>query len=102
MKIKFFKIKKNYRKEGAKINPDIYWKILVTILFLAIVASFIFAYNIFKETNRDDIVIIQNNDDKMGNKEKIKIGDALKYFSEREKKSNEILNSPLVISDPSL
>ena len=102
MKINFLKIKKDYRKEDAKINPDIYWKILVIILFLAIVISFIFAYNLFQHTNKDDIVIEQKNDDKMGNKEKVKIGDALKYFSERERKSNEILNSPSVIADPSL
>ena len=102
MKIKFFKIKKDYRKEDAKINPDIYWKILVIILFLAIVTSFVFAYNVFQQINKDDVAIVQNNDEKIGNKEKVKIGDALKYFSEREKKSNEILNSPSVVADPSL
>ena len=102
MKIKFFKIKKDYRKEDFKIKADIYWKILVIFFALVIFGFFIFAFNLFIQTNKEDVPIIQNNNDKIGNNEKEKIKDALKYFSERENKSNEILNSTLPIIDPSL
>ena len=102
MKIKFFKIKKDYRKENFKIVSDIYWKILIIFLALAIVASFIFAFNLFRQTNKEGSLITENNNGKIENKEKEKIKDVLGYFSEREKKSAEILNSTVVAIDPSL
>jgi hypothetical protein len=102
MKIKFFKIKKSYKKENFKINPHIYWEILVIFSGLSIIVSFVFAYNLFIETNKEDNSVIENNSVKIGNKEEEKIKDALQYFAEREKKSAEIFNSPSLVVDPSL
>ncbi len=102
MEIKFLKIKKNFRKENPKINPEIYWKVVIILAFLLMIASFIFAYNLFVETNKDDFQAIENNNVQTGNKEKTRIENALEYFSLRAKKSNEILNSPTSIVDPSL
>ena len=102
MKIKFFKIKKDYRKENFEINSDVYWKILVIFFTLTIFTSFIFAYNIFIQTNKDDVPVFENNNDKIGNKEKENMKDVLEYFSNREKKSEEIMNSSVSVVDPSL
>jgi uncharacterized membrane protein SpoIIM required for sporulation len=102
MKIKFFKIKKDYKKENYKINPNIYWKVTLIVLFFLMVGSFIFSYNLFVKTNKDEEINTENNSDKIGNKEEEKIKDALEYFSEREKKSAEILNSSSTIVDPSI
>ena len=102
MKIKLFKIKKRYEKEIFKINPSIYWKVLVIFSALLMIGSFVFAYNLFTQTNKEDSLIVGNNTQKIGNKEEEKIKDALEYFSEREKKSVEILNSTIPIVDPSL
>ena len=102
MKTKFFKIKKIFKKENFEINPDIYWRVVVIVFLLLTIASFVFAYNLFVQINDGDISSTQNNSEKVGNKEKGKIEDALNYFSEREKKSTEILNSSSSIVDPSL
>lgn len=101
-KIKFFKIKKSYKKENFKVNPNIYWEILVIFSLLAIIVSFIFAYNLFIQTNKEDSGTTENNSGKVGNTEKERIKNALDYFSQREKKSMEILNSPAPVVDPSL
>ena len=104
MKTNFFKLKlkKNYKKENFKIDPDIYWEAMVIFLFLLIIVSFVFAYNIFIQTNKENVLTVQNNSQELGNKEESKIKDALNYFSEREKKSTEILNSSSLVVDPSL
>lgn len=102
MKIKFLKIKKNYQKENFKINPNIYWEVIVVLSLLLIIASFIFAYFFFIKINEEYNLITENGNIKIGDREKEKIKNALEYFSEREKKSTEILNSPTSIVDPSL
>lgn len=102
MKIKFFKIKKDYKKEDFRINPSIFWRILVIVALMLLVVSFIFSYNLFRQTNKQDDLMIGENNGENRNKEKEKIKEVLDYFSEREKKSTEILNSPVTIVDPSL
>lgn len=101
-KIKFFKIKKSYKKENFKVNPNIYWEILVIFSLLAIIISFIFSYNLFIQTNKNNVGILKNDNGKTVNTEKERIKNALDYFSQREKKSTEILNSPVPVVDPSL
>lgn len=102
MDIKFLKIKKNYKKDDFKINPSIYWKGIIFFSFLAIVASSVFAYNLFIEVTKEDTLNVKENMLKVGNKEKEKIRDVLEYFAEREKKSIEILNSKTSVIDPSI
>ena len=102
MKIKLFKIKKNYRKEVFKINPNTYWKVLVIFSGFLMIISFIFAYNLFRQTNKEDVPVVVNNTQKIGDKEEEKIKNALDYFSLRAQKSAEILNSPSTVVDPSL
>ncbi len=102
MKINFLKIKKVYKKESFKINSSIYWNFLVVFALLVMIISFVFAYELFLKTSKEDVQVNTFNNMKIGNKEKEKIGKALEYFSEREKKSVEILNSPVPVVDPSI
>ena len=53
------------------------------------------------EINKEPIPTVMNID-KKGMTEKERLTKALEYFSERKKKSIEILNSPSPIIDPSL
>ncbi len=102
MKKNLFKIKKNFQKENFKTEPDIFWMGIVIVSFLVILGSFIFAYNLFVEVNKETSVTDQPGTQKISSKEKEKIKSALDYFSEREKNSTEILNSQNHITDPSL
>jgi hypothetical protein len=102
MKIKFFKIKKDYKKENYEVNFNTYWKIIVIFSFLALVASFIFAFNFFTQTNKEGDLTFGKNSGEISNTEKERVKNAIDYFSEKEKKSIEILNSLPAVIDPSL
>ncbi|HNW71436.1 MAG TPA: hypothetical protein PKZ36_00970 [Candidatus Paceibacterota bacterium] len=102
MKIKFPKFKKNYENQNFKISPDIYWNILIVLFFIIIIAVFIFSFNLYKQTSVESEVTYQNISGKIEKEKKEKINRVLEYFSEREQKSNEILNSPAPVVDPSL
>lgn len=102
MKINFLKIKKNYTKKSFKISPNFYWKIIVSIFFLLLVASFLFSWFVFKKTNIQNELVFERKSEKLSDKEKKKIQEALNYFSEREKKTSEILNSEISVVDPAL
>jgi len=103
MKIEILKMKKSFKKGGFHTNPNIGWEFILCIAFVIILASFIFGFYLFKKTNEEFIIPITDTNGgqvEMVKKERIK--NVLEYFSEREKKSIEILNSPSPIVDPSL
>ncbi len=101
--IEFFKSLK-FKKEVIIININIYWKIIVIISFILILISLYFNINflqkISKELDEEAITNYAALRTKTIKKEKIK--NALDYFLSREKKSIEIINSPVLINDPSL
>jgi hypothetical protein len=101
MEIKFFKTKKNFKKKSSELDPDFYWKLIVFLTFLMILASFIFGYYTFIQVKDESISSAEN----IGRKkpvEKERIEKVLEHFSLREEKSAEILNSPASVVDPSL
>jgi hypothetical protein len=102
MKIELFKTKKNYKKEDYKVNVNVYWKIIILFSFFALSASFLFAYNFFIETNKEENLTPERNKKKMSVYEKERIKKVIEYFSEREKKSAEILDVSISVIDPSL
>jgi len=104
IKIKFlnFKKEKHFKKKEFVFNTNSYWQVAVFVS-LAIVVSFgVFGYYLFLQTSKEaapravsesgEIPMI-----KTGSLEK-----ALGYFSERAKKTSQILNSPSPVVDPSL
>jgi hypothetical protein len=102
MKIKIFKVKKDYKKEDFRVNSSAFWKFIVIFSLLLIMGAFAYSYGLFLRINEEEVLKIEVNNDKIGNKEAEKIKNALDYFSEREKKSIEILNSTPAVVDPSL
>ncbi|MEK9182471.1 MAG: hypothetical protein AAB809_00140 [Patescibacteria group bacterium] len=102
MEIKIFKIKKKFKKGGIHVNPSVYWNIIQGITFFAIVGSFVFGFSLFRKINKEFISSAENTDKQAETISKERIDRALEYFSDRENKSESILNSPSPIIDPSL
>ena len=101
MEIKFLKKKRKLRKGGLGIKPDLYWKYLLYMTFILILLSCAFGLYLFIEINKEPVSTVMNIDKKRMT-EKERLTKVLEYFSERKKKSVEILNSPSPIVDPSL
>ena len=101
MQIKFFKIKKSFKKGGLHTNPDVYWNVLQVVALLLVLASFIFSFYFFKRVNKEFTLSDDNTAGKGATLSKERIDKALEYFAEKNKKSITILNSPSPIIDPS-
>lgn len=101
MKIKFFKKEKVFKKGGFHTNPDISWEVVLYLAFALILASFVFGSYLIRAVNKE-FSINENTNPQVKIIEKEKISKALQYFTEREKKSSEIINSPAPFVDPSL
>ena len=102
MKIKIFTNKKSFKKGGLITNPNLFWAILLGILFLLIICSFVFGFYLFNKINQETYTendVVNNNSN---TKNEGRIDKVLEYFNNREKKSLDILNSPSPIVDPSL
>jgi len=102
MEFKKFKTKKSFKKGGLHTNPDIYWGIFLCIAFLIVIISIVFGIYFFRKISKG--LIPASVDDKKLEEVVIKgrIENALEYFSVREQKSTEILNSPSPVADPSI
>ena len=104
MKIKFFKKEKNFKKakESLQSNINFYWRLIVFFMFIATLLSFFFGYYLFMQINKESVLPASSDSGKAEKVRKERIDQILEYFSAREQKSNEILNSPAPIADPSL
>lgn len=101
MQIKFFKTKKNFKKKNLELNPYLYWKLIVLSAIILTTGAFVFGYYTFIQTQEDSTDSIKNSINKKPI-EKERIEKVLDYFSLREKKSVQIINSPSPVVDPSL
>ena len=99
--MKFLKKKKKFKKGGLGIKPDLYWRYILYTTFALIFLSSVFGLYLFMKINNEPIPPVVNVNGENSIK-KERIDKVLEYFSEREKKSIEILNSPSPIVDPSL
>lgn len=101
MNFNFLKKKKKFEKGGLGIKPDLYWRYILYMTFILIFLSCAFGLYFFIKTNEEPIIpTISTNRQNTIKKERF--DKVLEYFSEREKKSLQILNSPSPIIDPSL
>jgi|GEM_PF-1677054 len=104
MKIKFFTKEKNFRKEKESLwlNTSFYWKLAVFFLFAVFLSSLFFGYYLFMQINKDSQVSSSGAGSQVDTIKKERISKVLDYFSERKKKSNEIINGGSPVVDPSL
>ncbi|MDD5721008.1 MAG: hypothetical protein PHT16_00980 [Candidatus Pacebacteria bacterium] len=101
-KINLFKKEKSFKKKDLTFHSSLYWRIILFVAAIIILLSFIFGYRLFLQINQDPALPIGDNSGQLPLVNKDRIDKALNYFSERESKSTEILNSPAPIVDPSL
>ena len=101
MNLKIFKIKKHFKKGGIHINPDIFWGLSLIITLLIVLASFVSSFLLFNDLNQKFVPPAINLGGQTQAISKEKINKVLEYFAERQKKSNEILNSKPPVIDPS-
>lgn len=97
-----FKRKKVFRKESGQINANRYWDVLFFAFFILFFLAMFFGYLTFKNTNTEFVVDSTFNKDDAGINQKNKIKKVVDYFSEKEASSLEIINSEVLIIDPSL
>ncbi len=102
MKIQFFKKENDFKKKNFGFNPNLYWEFAVIMVFMFIILSAISGYYLFMQINQEPIVSSPATNTRAGAVDKNRIDKALNYFSDREKKSAQIINSPAPVVDPSL
>jgi arginine decarboxylase-like protein len=102
MKINLFKKEHNFKKKDFQFNTNLYWKLFLLGAFIIILYAFFFGYQLFTETNQEITLSTNGSTEQIETVNKDRVLKVLNYFSEREKKSAEILNSPAPVVDPSL
>ncbi len=102
MNFKFLKIKKSFKKESFVINPNVYWRFVSSIAIVATVVLFGIGFSVFKDLNKENNANQNTVEEKKELSKKERIDEILKYFEEREIKSQEIKKSEIQITDPSL
>jgi uncharacterized ion transporter superfamily protein YfcC len=102
MNIDFFKNKKSFKKNNYQENPDVYWKMILWIVFFIVVISFIYGFFLFLQTNKDFEITVSKSNDNLEKERILRTDKMSNYFNERKNKSIEIINSTSPISDPSL
>lgn len=101
MDFKLFKTKKSFHKRNFEINSDFYWKIILSVVTIIMILSFVFGYYLFLRMSKE----VEFSPETMTEANKInkeRIDKVLRYFEDRFEKSQEIINSPVHIVDPSL
>ena len=101
MQIKFFKKEKKFRKESSGFSPSLCWELAVGIMLVTSLFFIFFGYRLFTRVNQEPVLPV-NNINELETVKKERIEKILEYFSLRKQKSNQILNSPTSIIDPSL
>jgi hypothetical protein len=99
--MQIFKKKNNFRKKEFGFNANLYWEFAALFAALFIAASFVFGYLLFLRIDREFTLSPENGSVRIPMLDRERLGNALHYFSEREKKSAEIINSPSPVVDPS-
>ena len=100
--MQLFKKQNNFRKENFQFNLNPFWKLSVFVVLFFVIFSFFFGYYLFVQVNQEPVLSITSYDRQIPMIKKDRLDKTLNYFSERGKKSAEILNSPSPVVDPSL
>ncbi|OGI95449.1 hypothetical protein A2917_02730 [Candidatus Nomurabacteria bacterium RIFCSPLOWO2_01_FULL_42_17] len=104
MQIKFFKKEKNFKKgeESLWLHVNFYWKWAVIFVFVAAISSLFLGYFLFMKVNEEVVLSGEGTNPQVEKVKKERIDKVLLYFSLRAQKSNQIINSPAPVIDPSL
>ena len=102
MKIKIPQIKKGFKKGSSAVNPNIYWDLMLFLTLGMIIFAFTFGLFVFRKVETGAMPPSDENGAGAEASPRERINKILEYFSTREQKSREIINSPSPIIDPSL
>lgn len=102
MRIQFLKKEKNFKKSTSRLKPNLFWKLSIFIVLIVFIFSSFFGYRLFRKIDKEPVISTGGSSGQVETVKKERISKALEYFSEREIKSNQILNSPAPVVDPSL
>ncbi len=100
--LQFLKPKLVYKKDNFVINPNIYWRVVIYIGLVAIFGSFGYGFYLFKDISKEPEIPESNIVNNAKKIKKDRFEKVIEYFATKEKKSLEILSSPLLIKDPSV
>lgn len=100
----FKKKEKNFAKEksGLWSNINFYWELAVGIMFLVFIFALFLSFSFFTKTNTESISSTTVNSNTLKTIKKERIDKVLEYFATKAKKSDQILNSPAPVVDPSM
>ncbi len=97
-----FKKKKTFRKEGAPINPNLYWRYLLGFVAFVIVASFGFGIYTYYQVVRDALFEPVTSSERERTGQRDRILEMQKYFDKRAAVSEQIKNNKAPVVDPSI
>jgi flagellar basal body-associated protein FliL len=102
IKTKFLVKKRSFKKGSKTTNPDIFWIFLLVVASLFMIAFSIFGFLLFKQINNE--MFFENNleSGRKDTTQQERLNKVLEYFSLRQDKSLNILNSSSPFVDPSL
>jgi hypothetical protein len=101
MKIKIFKKEKNFKKKDFNFNLNFYWEIVVFLAVAMLLFFAFFSYRFFVQTNREPALPAESGSNQVPKVSQERLTKVLNYFSEKEIKSVNIINSPAPVVDPS-
>ncbi|MFZ3011550.1 MAG: hypothetical protein WA060_00935 [Minisyncoccia bacterium] len=99
---KFLKKEKRFKKKDFVLDAFFYWKLVVLGVFLMIILFFFLGFYLFTKINREPDLSTLGEVKQIPTVDKNRMLEVITIFTEREKKSAEILNSPSPVVDPSL
>lgn len=102
MKIYFPKKEKSFRKKSSEINVQLYWNIIFYLGFVLMLAASAFGFYFFRQITSVSVLEESGGSKQTETVKKERIEKVLEYFAEKKQKSNQILNSPAPVVDPSL
>ena len=104
MEIKLFKKERKFAKkeQESRLSISFYWKTAVCFMLAVAVFSVFFGYYFFQQINKEAVVDEGDVISQVGTVKKERIDKSLLYFSIRKERSNQILNSPAPVIDPSI
>src|ERR1035437_1446217 len=102
MKIEFFKKENNFKKKDFTFKPNLYWKFTLLGTSIVIILFLLFGYYLFEQINKEFVLSLSSDNGQIPTVNQGRFTEVLNYFSEKEQKTNEILNSPVSVVDPSM
>lgn len=101
MKIIFLNLKKNFRKKDYEVNPRKIWTGVLLLSAVIVFFSILYGWSSFNEISKAFNPQGLPKIDQAEKERKMRLEKILKDFSEREQKSQIIIDSPSPVVDPS-